>query len=290
MTSAPAVGSLAQLGIGTTNPTAAAFEFVSCSLRKLSTLSGPEGVRGTRSREKYKVRTVNEAVSGSIVMNPTPTELDLLLPWILGGTTSAGVTDVANALSTRYVQVDKVTKVATYDEVLVSRAIFSGSQGNPIQLTLELEGKSETIGNAGSFPSLTLPTDNLFVFSGVTLTLLSTARQVESFTLTIDNSVTADRWLNNLQRDDMAATDRIVTLDCRIPYTSDNADLHDIAVAGAAASLAWSDGTTTYTVAAANAKAPADGPEVPGRDEIWIDLSMQLLADQSASECKFTKS
>ena len=291
MTSVPATGALAQLGIDTNNPTTVAYEFVSSSLRKVSTLTPSEGVRGTRSREKYRVRETQQAVTGSIVMNPTATEIDGLLPWILGGTTAVGVTDVADALTSRYVQVDKISKVYTYDECLVSRAIFSGSQGNPIQLTLDVEGKSETEGNAGSFPSLTLPTDNMFVFSDITLTLLASARPIESFTLTIDNVLTTDRYMNNLTRDDMVPTDRIVTLDVRLPFTSDNTDLYDIAIAGdSALTLAWADGTDTYTIAAANAKAPAEGPESPGRDELFVDLSLSLFADQSNSECKFTKS
>jgi len=291
MAATPAVSTLAQFGVGTTSPVDTGIEVISSTLKKTATHVHSPGLRGARSRRKYRTRNVRNAIAGQWVLNPTPTEIDFFLQYILGGTPSAGVTDIADVLPSFYGQIDKVTKVAEYDDLRVARAIFAGSSGQPLTLTMELEGIDETITNAGTFPVLTLPTDNMFVFSDLILTLGGSAREVDEFTLTVDNMLLADLYRNSLNRAELPAADRDVSLDVTVPYTSDNEDLYDAAIAGAAAQLSISDGATTYTIDAANAQIPPDGPEVPGAgEEISLPLGVKLYADDTNSECKFTKS
>ena len=74
-----------------------------------------------------------------------------------------------------------------------------------------------------------------------------------------------------------------------MPYTSDNADIYDIAIAGAAGSLAFNDGSTTYTIDFGNCKIPAESPTVQGRSEIGLPLSVVCRDDGTNSEYKVTK-
>jgi hypothetical protein len=285
---APVQGYAAQLGIHTADPVTARFEFLSSTLKKQETFAYGEGVRGSRSRFSYRAREVRQDISGDIVMNPSVTEIDLLLPWIMGGTTSGGVTDLANALTGRFVCIDKVQKVYTYAGCYVNRCVIEGSPGQPLVWTLSLVGQTETEGNSGTFPTLSIPTDNFFVFSGITLTLNSVAYQPERFRLTIDNMLDGDRFLNSLTRTAIVPKDRIVTLETSLMFGDSNA-LYDVAVTGYAGSLAITDGTTTYTIAFGNLKAPAVGVDIPGRDELKLPLAYQSFHNGTNSECKFTK-
>lgn len=291
MTTIPAPSAMAQYGVGDADPVTQAIEVLSSTLKKTDTQVHSPGLRGTMSRHKERVRKTRTTIAGAFEMNPTPTEIDWWLEKILGGTTAIGVTDVADTLPEFFATIDKVTKVATYSGLRVARAILSGSSGEPLSLSVEMEGEDEAIGAAASFPSLTLPTDNMFVFSDIVLTLGAAAREIDDFTLTIENMLLAELYRNSLTRVEIPIADRLVTLACTVPYTSTNEDLYDAAIAGAAATLVISDGSTTYTIAAANAKIPADAPEVPAiNSEISLPLTVNLFADATDSECKVTKS
>lgn len=285
----PSMGHLAQLGMGAATPVTQAFEFISETMKQLETHFHSPGVRGGRSRRKERVRTVRKAISGGIVMHPTPTEIDWLLPKILGGTTGAGVTDIANTLPEVYIQVDRIAKVHEFVKCVCGQAVFRGASGQPIELATEWEGETETESNAGTFPSLSLPTDNIFVFSDITLTLEGSARTIDDFSLTINNMLSAELYRNSLSRIEIPPEDREVTLAVTLPYDTDNVDLYNLAIAGAAMTLAMTDGVTTYTIAAANAKIPADSPNVPGKGEVPLSLAVALYSDAANSECKWTK-
>jgi len=213
-----------------------------------------------------------------------------LIEKILGGTTAVGVTDVADTLPEFYVNLDKVTKVCEYSGIKVARCEIVGTSGQPLEWRLALVGQDETVGAAGSFPSLTLPTDNIFVMSDCTLTLGGSSRYIDDFTLTIDNLLIDDKFRNSLTLPEIGTRDRMVQLTCTPGYTSNNADLYDAAIAGAAASLAISDGSDTYTFAAANAKIPASGVDIPADGELMLPLTVDWFADDTNSECKCTKS
>lgn len=294
MADTPSIGALAKLAIDVATPfdvSSEAFEFVREDIKLIKTHVESQGIRGTRSRRKERVKIGTEDVRGPIVMNPSVTEIDLLLPRILGGATSGGVTDVADALIEFQVMVDRVAKVHSFTGCSVASAQFRGVKGQPIELTINIEGEDGTIGAAGGFPAITIDTDaTFFIFSEATLTLTGTSRLIEEFTLTIDNGLRADRRFNSINRVNMSALDRRVTLGCTVPYTPDNTDLEDVAIAGGAGILVLTDGSTTYTVDFANVKSETETPSVAGRDEIMLPLQrLTAYADATNSECKFTK-
>jgi hypothetical protein len=286
----PATTSQALFGVGDVSPVTQAMEVLSSTLKRVDTHTHSPGLRGTRSRHKNRNRKTRTQVAGAWDMEPTPTEIDWWLEKILGGTAAAGVTDVAEALPAFYAAEDHVTKVPTFSGLRVAVATLSGASGEAIKLNVEMEGTTEVVGAAASFPSLTLPTDNFFVFSDIVLTLEGTARDVDSFTLKIDNRLLAELWRNSLTREEIPAGDRLVTLSASVPYHASNSDLYDAAIAGAAMTLVISDGTTTYTLASANAKIPPSGPDSPAKGgEFSLDLQVDLFADDDASELKVTK-
>lgn len=298
MTDVPAQGALTKVGFDVDSTTVGGFdassrgiEAISCSVRQIETRLHSNGIRGTRSRHHIRNRVVSQRVTGSFVCNPTATELDWLLPYILGGSTVGGVTDVANALSSFSMLVDKGSKRFVYTGCKIGRAVLSGSQGNPVSLTLDIEGVAEAAGSDTAFPAAVpfVTDESFFVLADCAFTWISVARQFSQFELTLDNMLDADRFHNNLTRAQIVGQDRAVQLTLDVPYTSDNVDAYAVAVAGSAGTLVIADGSDTYTIAFGNLKANNEGPEVDGKTEIRLPLRLDAFATDSASECKFTK-
>lgn len=266
------------------------FEFISESLAMVQTHANSQGVRGTRSRFADRTRIVTEAITGNILMRPTVVEIDRLLPRIFGAATVANVTSLSDSMIEFQVMVDRVAKVFTYSGCRISRATIQGTSGGPIEFSLDIEGETESIGNAGTFPSLTIDTGNMYVFSDLTLTLNSVAREVTSFSLVIDNLLDTSRYMNSVTRAEIPAQDRQVTLTCEVPYTTTNEALHDLAVAGISGSLAMNNGTSTYTFAFGNLKSAANSPIVGGKTEIMLPLVFDCYRSGANSEVQVTKS
>lgn len=291
MSGNPSQGSQCQLGIddSTVDSNTPGFEFVSFGLRKTDTHADGNGVRGTRSRHSSRSRIVSRAVAGPIVMHPTPTELDLLWPWILGGATSGGVTAVAETLPTRNVAINRVRKMATFDGCKIASAVLAITAGQPLQLTLNIEGKDETEASVGSWPAITFPTDNILVPDDVALTIDGTEHKFSQLSLTIDNMLQTDRFLNDLTRDKITPQDRNVTADLTLPYDDVNDVLYGIDIDGVAGSLVIANGSVTYTIAFANLKAAAIGPEISGKVEIPLGVQLRSYFDGTDREIKVTK-
>jgi hypothetical protein len=274
-----AQGYASQLAIG-----GQAFEFVSSSLAKTSEMVLSEGIRGVRYRDKNRAKIQRERVTGSIVLEPSISEMDELFPWCMGGTTAAGVTPFADALVQKTVIVDKVTKVMTYDEVVPARWVIEGSEGGAIRWTIDAEGKAEAEGNSGSFSATAIDFDDSFyVFSEIALTINSITCTPKSFRLTVDNALDTERFLNSLTRDDIPTQDRTVNLECRFPYDTVHEPLYDLASTGVAGSLVLDDGSVSYTFDFVNMKAAESPIEVPGRSEIELVVNFQIFGDTEAA-------
>lgn len=267
-----------------------AFEFISESLRMVQAHANSQGIRGTRSRLADRTRIVSEAITGTILMRPTIAEIDLLLPRIFGAATVAGVTSLSDSMIEFQVMVDRVAKVFTYEGCRISRATIQGSSGGPIEFSLDIEGETESIGNAGTFPSISVDTGNMYVFSDITLTLNAVATEVSSFSLVIDNMLDTGRFMNSVTRAEIPAQDRQVTLTLEVPYTTTNVALHDIAIAGIDGTLVMNNGTSTYTVDFGNLKSQANSPVAGGKSEIMLPLTFDCYRSGSDLEVKVTKS
>lgn len=164
----PGVGSQSKLWMVETLPfdasAAQCFEFQSESLRATSGKVYNDGIRGTRARARERCRDGVIVCNGSISMTPSKTELDTLLPWILGTNATGSGTfgspysyTLAETLQEFQVLVYRVSSAAThtrqvflYEGCRVARATFSASAGGPLSLTLEIEAETETSYQNGS--------------------------------------------------------------------------------------------------------------------------------------------
>jgi len=265
-------GFKSQLGIDTVSPVTRGYEFESCQITKAGTIIDSSGIRGSRSHHSERTREGNYTISGLIELYPSPADLSHLLPLVLGGTPEGTTYPLADSLAAFYVTVDKVAQVFAYAGCKVNKATFSGAQGQPMKLALEITGQTETTGAAGSFPTVTLDNSAPLIFSDTTLTLVGAARQVKQWTVTIDNSLEV-RFANSTNATAITAKDRQVTLQCQNPFTSAEIDLYGQALGGAAASLVLANGGSSLAFNFATLQFPDHGPVVPGREEITLSLN-----------------
>ncbi len=282
------VGSQALMAMDSVAPidvSSTAIDFVSESLVGAKEHLNPTGIRGTRSRHKERTRAGLERVGGAITLEPSPTELDFLLPFILGGAEVATDTfPLAETLPELHIGVRRVVKEFTYTGCKIVRAVFSGSEGSPLQLALDLVGKTSADAAVGTVTYPTPDSDDMYVFTDSVLTLASGAREMSDFELIIENVHEDDRFTNSTTRTDVPIIDRNVLLNTTNPYDATNEDLHDQAVAGAAGSLVFTNGARSITFTFANLKFPSLDPSVADRGEIPLVLNGRALQSGSDKE------
>lgn len=268
------------------------YEFVPpLNLGMTQTHADGPGIRGTRSHAKETVRITQERIGGSITLRPTPVELDQWLPRILGAAESSDSFALGESIPAWSALVDRVTNRFIYAGCYVNKATFSGSQGQPITLALDIEGLSETISASavpGGVPAINSGAPYVFSDCTYALTADASATLVREFEITIDNVLTADRYFNSVTRAPLFATDRMITVKLVVPYTSDEVDLYDQAVAGAAGTLTLTNGGQSTLFTFANLKCPAETPPIQDKGEMLLTLNMVAYQSGSTKELVVT--
>ena len=163
--------------------------------------------------------------------------LDTLLPYICGTAESANVFALADTIPEFYLMIDRGAKVFTYSGCRIAKATFSGTKGDFLFLDLDIEAETETVGDAGTYPALTVPTEKPYLFADGVLTLQSSTRVFENFSLTIENQLNTELFGNNLTRYDIPLINRVITLATDHPWDTDNTDLIKQDLDGAAGTL-----------------------------------------------------
>ncbi len=113
------------------------FVFVSEAIAKRGLIVERSGLRGTRSHVADDTRVGPYTAGGMLVLEPTPEDLAIWLPRILGGTptgSSPKTYPLAETLPSFTLAIDRVAKVFTYAGCKVNRAILSGAQGGLMRL------------------------------------------------------------------------------------------------------------------------------------------------------------
>lgn len=236
-----------------------------------------QAIRGILDHQEERVAEGLKPIRLEIEMQPTPSELDVLLPLIgmeESPTDTFTVTDDFSSLLFTVI-VDRVAKVHTYANCIVDKAEFYGQTGNlPIGLKLTIIGTTaESEGAAGSFSATALDLDHNYAFYEGVLTLESAAREFDRFRLGIENNVFAS-FNNSQTATDVCPTDRAIWLAESSPYNSTEADLYTNGIAdagGAAGSLVFTRSTKSTTFTFGNLKLIGRPADIPGKEEIRLD-------------------
>jgi hypothetical protein len=261
------------------NTSATPIEFVSTSLVQSATIIDTNGIRGTRSRNVASTRAGTYAVSGPIVINPSPNDLDTWLTYILGGNDATNYY-LEETLPTFWIGYDPITGSSTnqafeFAGCYVNRATFRGRPQEPIELELEIFGKTSA---ALTYPSLShgvATADQPYVFSDFVWTFDSVSRPLLGFELVIDNVLDA-RFANSLTATDITPQDRVITFTPTSTFTTTELSaLFNIAQAGVASStLVGTHTADSYSVSFnfGTLQAPNQMPPVTGKTEITLPI------------------
>lgn len=283
-----AVGTLAKFGTGSTSTVDKPFEFLSENIRKQMMIKDTDGIRGTRSRPTERTRADAYTVTGDVTMNPAPVEFDTLMYYACG-TAKDGSSQfpLIETIPEFYIAVDRVTKVPVYGLCKCGKLTLRSGEGRFLEVVMSVVGKTETVGAAGSFPSLTLETAAPYIFYDAALTIGGSPYSVKEWEVSIDN-VLKPRTLNSATATDIPATDRIVTCSLTLPYTSTEQALYDVGNTGAAVVLTLTNGTVSLALSMASVKFDTESPTVPGRDEIGLKLNGKARKSGSTLELVVT--
>jgi hypothetical protein len=289
------LGHQAKFGIALTGNAAAATSqliFVSDDVKKVGTIVERDGIRGTRSHISNDSRFGPYAVGGSVVLEPTPEELAILFPLILGAAASGTTFALAETVPEFMTHHDRVSKVFAGNYMKVARATFSGSPGTPIRLAIDLVGKTWTTAASGTFPSLTPSVTAMYMFHDCVLALSGMAAvEIDQFELVIDNGLITDRFHNSQTLTDIPEGDRSITLGISTPYGSTYATLQATLIAsaaGTAGTLTITNGnySTLFTFGAL--VVPEETPTIPGRGPIALPLVLSAKQTGTTKEVVVT--
>lgn len=293
------IGSASRLLIDTATPDSGSFwaEFISESVVQNEGFLNSNGLRGTRSRASERNRGGNETVSGTINMEASRLLLDNILPGVLGATESTNVFDVDEDIPDMYLLMDKLSDIVLISEAKFGKLTLSGSQNQIVQVALDIE--AETMTGGQSWPSGPAPdVSNPYFFSDLgNVTLLSTARKIIDFSISIDNVLVADQFYNQLTRDEtIQPSDRIVQVNLTVPATTANSDLMDRgAVEGAAVQLVFTnadEASSVLTIDLGRVSFNASTPTINGKGQQVIPLTGEAKAighaGATAPDIKFT--
>ena len=262
------------------NSSSLRLEFLSHDIKESIELEQDEGLRGTRTRNAERVALGNVKVAGSVTLEPTPIELNALLPFILGSAATAGAFTPSETLPDLYLMIDQVNEVNTL-LVRVNKATFTGEPGKKLKLKLDLVGKTLFQAAAGSFPASIPPVDlsarpYMFWDSGSGITIAGTQYAFDKFELAIDHKITPT-YMQGQYATDLEPTDRQVTLSIQTRYTSTEAILFAAIRSGMpqSASLAFTNGTSTLGFTFGKLLGTSESVTIPGRQHLRLPLKYQ---------------
>lgn len=293
--STESLGHQAKFGIAPTGNAAAATTqmiFVSDSVAKAGSIIERDGIRGTRSHISTDSRAGIYTVGGTVVLEPTPEELAILFPHILGTAASGTSFVLGETLIEFMTQHDRVAKVFSANYCKVARATFSGSPGQMLRLSLDIVGKTWTEANSGTFPALTPGVTQPYIFSDCILALTGVnSCEIDSFELTIDNGLVTDRFHNSQTLTDIPEADRTISLAVTTPYNSTYATLQAALAAdvdGSAGTLTVTNGnySTVFTFGAL--QCVHETPVIDGKGPIPLTLNMVSRRTGSTMELAVT--
>lgn len=263
---------------------ASLMEIQSETIKKASTLVNTAGLRGTRARTSSRTREGTFAIGGTITLNPSPRDFDILLPMAGFSGPVSQVYSLSETLSDFGVIVDRSADIFEYENCLCSGLTIKGSEGSIVDMTFDLVSDNEDIAGAPSWPTLTFPTTsdaNPFMFFDAALVIGGTTYQMNSFEISIQHTLDI-KYRNSQKPTSFCPTDRVIMLKVNTPYTSDELGLYPTS-SNVSGSVTLTNGTVSTLFTFPHLRTPNKTPTVPGRSEITLDLELQAFATGTSS-------
>lgn len=274
----------------TTNPLAVAFS--TCDLAGPQAIATHMGHRGTRQRSPCRARVVSSKSQGTIAGQFSVSEIDWFLPRAIGAAGSLGASGTTTifpgeTVSPWYALLDKVAGIWLYNNLRIASFDLSGQETQYLNWSIACAGELETVWGT-SWPSTpAYECGTAFLFSDCVLTYGGTAYKIQSFRLSVNNGLDMQQYENSITPTRFEASDLAVQLSVQCAYRADTAALYNASLAGATASLAFSNGATSGSVSYAfnfgNLKYRQGAPTVPAQGRINMPLQFEAFRTTAVS-------
>ena len=252
-----AIGQLSKIGIDTASPVTVRQDFQSSGLDIDETFVDGNGLRGTLSPDISRVRTGSYRLHGGLSMQPNVLEMQQMLPWILGTDVSGTTYALADTAKTRYVALEfnTTTDLWTSTSVAVMSATFHAEQFSSLNLDMDLLGL--TTASSGSFPAINIDVaTNQWVFTDLAVTIGGTTIAPKNFTMTVNNGLDADWFLNSLTLSAIVKLNRVITVGFDLSYGDYSAKFASGGSSGVAVVATFTNGVKVLTFSLAKVAAP----------------------------------
>jgi hypothetical protein len=173
------------------------------------------GMTGSRQMPVARTREVGRQPTGSLTMNPTPVELDALLPWCFGVAKDGSndfILPESYSISSagRQLRAQRDGDWNNYTNMVVGSVRFSANEGSFLNVSIDCQGADEASasnapGDDSGPPTVTAVSGSPYVMSDAALTIAGTTYNFRQVTLAFDNRLSA-RFNNSLTATDIRST------------------------------------------------------------------------------------
>ena len=232
------------------------------------------GIRGTRQHSADRVRRTQRYTQGTLQFAPVATELDALLPWILGAAEVADAFDLAETVPARYIKTYRDGTKHLYNGLKVNSATFRAAEGGPLTLSVDVLGVDEAT-DADTTETDAINDDaGPYVLSDCVLSVGGSSYSFRGIEIAIQNSLEM-KFNNSVTPSAIHATDLNVQVSLTLPY-GDASALYGTAVSGVAVVATFTNGNRSIAFNLAGVAAPKTQLPIGGRgarDLTWVGVA-----------------
>ncbi len=268
-------------------------EFTNESIEQIISIVNSDGVRGTRSLHSNRTRDRAQFVQGEITTHPSPADLDVWLPMILGAAASGDTFALAETIPAVAIAKYLDGEYFDFTGCHVNRAIFQSQAGGLVELKVQFMGTTEDATPSSWVPAGGMGStaaDQPYVHSDSTgaLVLASDAIAMMNWRLTIDNGIDM-RFTNSLTPTSLCPTTRSISLEFTLPFNSaDEVDVYTDGTTAKTGTLTFTNGSvsTLFTFPALHQEPQT--PKVQGKREITNYVKLVAYETDAAKELVVT--
>jgi hypothetical protein len=234
-----------KLWLNTTGTTYQILEFLPGSqIGAMERIEHSGANNGSRQQSVSRVRTLSRMVQGNLQFNPTPSELDALLPWALG-VAKDGSNDFIlpeSHTAARDVRTGRDGVFHNYTDCVVGQANFSCTEGSFLTMSVGVQGVDEESSSApGGGDTIVAVSGSPYTINDCALTVGGDTYQFRQFQLGIEAMLEV-RSNNSLTPTDIRSTGLRVSVSLGIPY-GDATSLYGSGASGAAVVATFTNGS-----------------------------------------------
>lgn len=235
------------------------------------------GMTGSRTRTAARTRQGIRQVGGTLNFQPTPLELDLLLPWALGGTKSTNSIPLAETVPARWLKTYRDGVYHIYDGVKVESITFQCSEGSLLSVSLSVVGIDEAESVAPTTPTAFDVATSPYIMHDAVATVSATAYPFRSYQLSLSNGLEV-RHNNSQTPTSIHATGRQVSVGFGLPY-GDASALYGSAVGGVAVVATFTNGNRSLVLSTPKVQVPRTPLPFGSRGALNLDWTGTARGD-----------